>query len=390
MISVADAQAQIARLIQPLATQTIPLTEAAGRVLATPVLATRDQPPFPASAMDGYAVIASDLADGAMLNVVDEVPAGDFRDITIRSGQAVRIFTGAPVPESADHILIQEDAERSGNQIAVKPGRDAAHYVRPAGGDFIKGAKIDAPRLLGPSDIALIASMGHPRVEVYHQPDVALIATGDELVWPGEPPAKGQIVASNTFGLKAQLEAFGARVRILPIAGDTLASLKHTFDLARDADLIITIGGASVGDRDLVAHAAGKDGLNMAFHKIAMRPGKPLMAGKLGKSLFLGLPGNPVSSMVCGLIFVGPALRAMQGLTYQAPQSQKAVLASDLPANGPREHYMRAHLEDDKITPAKRQDSSLLTVLAGANALIVRPPHDPAKQAGSDVKFIKI
>jgi len=394
MISVAQAQAHIAQLITPLPHEMVALEDAAGRVLAAPIKALRDQPPFPASAMDGYAVRAADLSDGATLQVVDEVPAGDFRDLSLNPGQAIRIFTGAPVPSGADHILIQEDATRDGDTITLHANRDTSSYIRPAGGDFRIGTNLSAPRRLNPADIALAAAMGNPNLPVFKRPRVAIIATGDELVLPGETPAKGQIVASNSFGLKAQLESAGAQATLLPIARDTLASLAQTFDAAADADLIITIGGASVGERDLVAQAAGDKGLDLAFHKIAMRPGKPLMAGHLGRSVFLGLPGNPVSALVCGLVFARPIIGAMQGLGFTPPQQFTARLAAPLGQNGPREHYMRARLEQSgdiqNIMPEARQDSSLLTVLSSANALLMRPPNDPPKDAGALVKFIHL
>lgn len=235
-----------------------------------------------------------------------------------------------------------------------------------------------------------MASMNIPTVPVTRKPVVALISTGDELVMPGEDPGPDQIIASNTFGLKAMLEEAGAIARLLPIARDTVSSLRTGFDMARGADLVITIGGASVGDHDLVGQVAGDLGMDRVFYKVAMRPGKPLMAGHLNDAAMVGLPGNPVSAMVCGYLFILPMIRAMLGLGTGARPLQQATLASDISQNGPREHYMRAVIENGKVTVFDNQDSSLLTVLAQANALIVRPPNDPALHAGDPVNFLAI
>ena len=232
--------------------------------------------------------------------------------------------------------------------------------------------------------------MNISKVSVTRHPDVALISTGTELVMPGESPGPDQIIASNTFGLKAMLEAIGARVRVLPIAHDTIPALTTAIKLAKGSDLIITIGGASVGDHDLVGDVAETLGMERAFYKVAMRPGKPLMAGKLGNAAMIGLPGNPVSAMVCGVVFVQPVIRAMLGLGKTPLPHAKARIAQDLPENGPRAHYMRARIEDGQVTAFERQDSALLTVLAQANALLLRPPHDPALQTGAEVAFVPL
>jgi len=391
MITVEEAQVKIAKLLPVLDTEHIPLAQAGGRILRGSVIAQRDQPPFAASAMDGYAIRRADLSPGNTLTVIGEIAAGHGADLTLGPLEAVRIFTGAPLPIGADHILIQEDATRVENTIKIHEGHDTASYVRPAGGDFPKGYELCGPKKISPSDLALMASINAAQVEVSKRPVVAIIPTGDELVWPGDTPRHDQIIASNNFGLKAMFEAEGAEVRLLPIAKDTPQSLQNVFELAQGADLIVTLGGASVGDHDLVQDVAKEQGLDLSFYKLAMRPGKPLMAGLIGDTPMVGLPGNPVSSMVCGQVFLKPAIRAMQGLTYQSDPLFDARLSADIGPNGPRVHYMRANVElNDGIwacMPNERQDSSLLTVLSHSNALMRRPAHDPAQKAGSVVKF---
>jgi molybdopterin molybdotransferase len=394
MISVEEALAACLALARPVGTETVRLAEAGGRVLATSVIARRDQPPFAASAMDGYALRGADHVAGAVLRVVGEAPAGRAWAGRIGPGEALRIFTGAPVPEGADLVVIQEDVTRHGDKITLGATPGDVTNIRPAGADFRVGARIEAPRRLSPADVALAASMNVPDLEVSRRPEVALIATGDELVSPGEDPRADQIVASNTYGLKAMIEAEGARARLLPIARDTAASLEQVLRLAEGADLIVTIGGASVGDHDLVGEVAAAMGLDRAFYKVAMRPGKPLMAGRIGDSVLLGLPGNPVSSMVCGEIFLVPMLHAMMGLPTGERRRFRARLGQDLPANGPRAHYMRSDLmpghDFPEITPYGSQDSSLLTVLSQANALLVRPPHDGPRRAGDLVEYLPL
>lgn len=385
MISVAEALAHVFDLADPLPSETVSLRAAVGRVLAEPLVARRHQPPFRASIMDGYAV----AGEAQSYRVMGETPAGSDAVARISDGEAVRVFTGAPVPEGATRVVIQEDVERDGDAITVRPGADEQVYIRPVGRDFKTGDIVAAPRRLTPALIALAASMNAPEVTVARRPIVAIIATGDELVMPGEEPGPAQIIASNSFALAAIAESEGADARLLPIAKDTTESLEAVFALAKDADLIVTIGGASVGDYDLVGKVAGSMGLDRAFYKIAMRPGKPLMAGRLRGRAMLGLPGNPVSSIVCGHIFMRPLLRAMQGLPKAALTTRTAPLAQAVGGNGPREHYMRATLKDGALTVADRQDSALLTVLAEANALVVRPPHDPPRDAGTEVTFIE-
>ena len=394
MISVDEALGRLFALSPTLPTETVPLRRAAGRVLAEPVIAGRDQPPFAASAMDGYAIREADHRSGATLTVIGEAAAGNGFSGKIEAGSAVRIFTGAPVPDGAERVVLQEDVRRDGDQITLGDRLESATNIRAAGQDFRAGHRIDAPRRLRPSDLALIASMNRPEVTVVRRPVVAFIATGDELVMPGENPGPDQIIASNTFALAALAEAEGAEARMLPIAGDSEASLRFAFELAGDADLVVTIGGASVGDHDLVGSVAEAIGMERSFYKIAMRPGKPLMAGRLGQSVMLGLPGNPVSSIVCGHIFMLPLLRAMQTLPAEPAPVRRGVLARAVEANGPRAHYMRARTDlrggTVHIHPFDRQDSALLTVLSSADALLIRPVGDGPQPAGAAVEYIPL
>jgi molybdopterin molybdotransferase len=390
MITVKQALAEVLNLVSPLPSETVPLRQAAGRTLAAPAAAQRDQPPFASSAMDGYAVIGVEVEPDAMFKVIGEAAAGHAFDGEIKAGQAVRIFTGAPVPKGATRVVIQEDVIRKDDLITLRRDLDEATYIRPAGGDFKSGDELAAPRLLTPSDIALLASMNIDQVTVTRRPVIALMATGDELVMPGENPGPDQIIASNNFGLAALVEQHGAEARMLPIARDNRASLEAAFALCEGTDMVVTIGGASVGDHDLVAQVAGDLGLERAFYKIAMRPGKPLMAGKMMGIPMLGLPGNPVSSMVCGHVYLLPAIRAMLGYAPEPRPRMQATLTCDMPANGPREHYMRARVQAGQITPFERQDSALLTVLADANALLIRPVDAPEIGKGQTVDYIPL
>jgi molybdopterin molybdotransferase len=389
VISVEAALARCLALAAPLPPEPVPLARAAGRWLAAPAMASRDQPPFDASAMDGYAV-AGDPGPGDRFHVIGEAGAGHAFDGLVGPGQAVRIFTGAPLPPGATRVVIQEDVTRDGDRITLRAGADAATHVRPRGQDFRAGDSL-APRRLGPADLALLAAMNLAAVPVTRRPVVALIPTGDELVMPGEDPRPDQILASNHFALAAMVEAEGALARLLPIARDTEAELATVLDLARDADLIVTIGGASVGEHDLVARTAG---FQAEFWKIAMRPGKPLMAGRLHGVPMLGLPGNPVSAIVCGHLFLLPMVRAMLGDPAPAPLARRARLAVDLPANGPRAHYMRARLGAGEglpaITPFDRQDSALLSILGQADALLIRPAEDGPRGAGATVDYLPL
>lgn len=390
MIPVAQALQHLFDLVSVVDIEHVPLRAARGRILAKDVAAQRTQPPFDASSMDGYALRAAEVEPDAMFKLIGEAAAGHGFDGTVGAGQCVRIFTGAPIPDGADFVVIQEDVTRRGDLITLNRDLGKKSNIRPAGGDFTAGDLTRAPRRLNPADIALLASMNVDSVPVFRKPRVAILATGDELVAPGETPGPDQIIASNSYGLAAQLEDLGAQPQLLPIAGDTENALTTAFGLAAGADLIVTIGGASVGDHDLVAGVAASLGMEQSFYKVAMRPGKPLMAGTLKGTPMIGLPGNPVSALVCGTVFVAPMVRAMLGLEQKAAPRRVAALAAPLDANGPREHYMRAHVDADGLRVFDRQDSSLLTVLAGANALLVRPPHDPAQPVGASIQYVAI
>lgn len=388
MISVEEALARCLALVTPMAAETVPLTDAYGRWMCAPAVARRDQPPFAASAMDGYAV-AGDPKPGDSFAVVGEAGAGHAFGGRVGTGDAVRIFTGAPVPAGATRVIIQEDVAAGGARITVKDGADAGPHIRPLGQDFRAGDSL-SPRRLRPNDLALLAAMNIAEVPVSRRPVVALIATGDELAMPGEAPRPDQIIASNSFALKAMVEAEGGEARLLPIARDTEAELATVLALARDADLIVTIGGASVGDHDLVGRVAG---LERAFWKIAMRPGKPLIAGRLHGVPMLGLPGNPVSAIVCGHLFLVPMLRAMLGAA-PGPFPRRAILGADVGPTGPRTHYMRARLSEGDglpvITPFERQDSALLSILGQADALLIRPLGDGPRPRGEAVSYLPL
>lgn len=390
MISVDEALALVLDLVEPAATETLPLGESYGRSLAKDAIATRNQPPFAASAMDGYALRASEAFVGAKFEVVGEAAAGHGFSGQIAAGQCIRIFTGAPVPDGLDRIIIQEDVSRSGAQITLSDNLDKSFYVRPLGVDFKVGSALKSPCKIGPSEVSLAAAMNIPHVTVYKKPTVAIMATGDELVMPGEVPSPDQIVASNVFGLAAICQAAGAVPRLLPIARDNHDSLRQAFELAKGADITVTVGGASVGDHDLVGTVATDLGLERAFYKIAMRPGKPLMAGRFQKGALLGLPGNPVSALVCGKLFLEPMIHKMLGGTSLGCTTRTAPLLHSIEQNGPREHYMRGLVSTEGVKIYERQDSSLLSVLASANCLIKRPIADRPREAGELVDIIDL
>ncbi|MFN6951811.1 MAG: gephyrin-like molybdotransferase Glp [Albidovulum sp.] len=394
MITVEEALERLFALCPILPEEPVALRKAAGRVLIRDVVAALNQPPFAASAMDGYAVHETDHSTGTRLKIVGESSAGKGFSGTVKPGEAVRIFTGAPVPEGAGRVVLQEDVTREGCWITLGHRLEAARNIRAAGQDFRVGDRVLAPRRLRPADLALIAAMNVPEVVVARRPVVAFVATGNELVMPGEAPGPDQIIASNGFALAAMAEAEGAEARVLPIARDDLDSIRFALELAADADLIVTIGGASVGDHDLIAPVTEAMGMERSFYKIAIRPGKPLMAGKLGSSALLGLPGNPVSAIVCGHVFMIPMLRAMQGLPPAAVPRGRARLAHPVEANGPRAHYMRARLgRDDSgitISAFEQQDSAMLSIFSQADALLIRPMHDPARDAGAEVDYLPL
>ena len=388
LIPVAEALERALALVAPLGAEDVPLRGAGGRVLARPVVARHPQPPFDASVMDGYAVRAEEARPGATFRVVGEAAAGGGPAPAVGPGQAVRILTGAPMPEGASRVVIQEDVAREGDAITLSDALDPGPYVRPAGGDFAPGDALP-PGVLTPGRVALAAAMGAAVLPCARRPAVAILATGDELVPPGEPLGPGRIHASNGYGLAAMVEAAGGEARLLPIARDDERSLREVIGLAEGADVVVTMGGASVGDRDLVGPVLEAMGMRRSFWRVAMRPGKPLMAGRLGGAAVLGLPGNPVSSLVCGRVFLVPMLRRMLGLDpAEAPLPMR--LASPLGANGPRAHYMRAAREGGAVRVAERQDSALLSVLAASDALVVRPPGDPARREGDFVDVLPL
>ena len=393
MIPVADARRQILEAVPLVATERIALSEALGRVLATDVTARTDQPPSAVSAMDGYAVRAADVeATPCDLAVVGEAPAGRPFDGTAETGEAVRIFTGAPLPAGTDSVVIQENTEsRDDGRIRVLAGAPAGKHVRGRGIDFRRGdALVTAGSVLTARDIGLSAAADWPWLSVRRRPRIALLATGDEIVLPGEARRSGQIVSSNTFALEAMIRAVGGDAIDLSLVPDDPAALRAAIDGVRAFDLLVTTGGVSVGAYDLVGQALQEAGLTRHFWKIAMRPGKPLLFGTLPEGPpVLGFPGNPVSTFVCALVFLLPALRAMQGLE-PGPASTLAVLGCDLPANDLREDYLRAtasRTPDGVMTvhPFELQDSSVLSLLARADCLVIRPPHAPSAPAGTPV-----
>jgi molybdopterin molybdotransferase len=400
LLPVEEAQARLLAAVRPVGTESLALSQAQGRVLGADLAAKRTQPPFPASAMDGYAVRAADLSPGTSLKVIGESAAGHRFHGALQAGEAVRIFTGAPVPDGADTILIQENAQGVGGPIitalqAEPPGR----FIRPAGLDFREGdILLKAGQRLGAAQLSLAASMGHAELQLRRRPRIAILATGDELVPPGSDCGPDQIIASNSFGLAAQIIDAGGDPVDLGIARDDLPALDEAFDRAArlEVDAVVTLGGASVGDHDLVQKALARRGLALDFWKIAMRPGKPLMFGRVGPQLVLGLPGNPVSSLVCGIVFVQPLVRAMLGLPDPAKLPTIMVrLGRDIPANDERAEFMRATLTTgiDGIataTPFERQDSSMLSRLSNADALLFRPSHAAAGRVGDIARAIPL
>jgi molybdopterin molybdotransferase len=397
MLAVAEAQARILAALGPVGAETVSLAQSAGRTLAVDLVAKLTQPPAAVSAMDGYAVRAADITNApASLRQIGTAPAGHPFPGRIGQGECVRIFTGAIVPEGADTILIQENAEADGELIRAKQSEPVGRFVRPAGLDFKRGQNLlPAGTVLGPRQIGLAAATNHAWLEVRRRPRVAILATGDEIVLPGTEPLPGQIVSSNSAALAAFVEQAGGIASVLPIAPDTTEALQALAAGARGADLLVTTGGASVGDHDLVRAALGQSGLALDFWQIAMRPGKPLMFGRYGDVPMLGLPGNPVSSLVCAVLFLGPILATMLGRANPLPKRRRAILGCDLAANDMREDYLRAKIAADEngnlvATPFARQDSSMLALLATADGLVVRPPHAPAAKQGDSVQFVEL
>jgi len=397
LLSVDDALALVLKGLAPLDVEQVSLADAQDRVLAEDLAATLTQPPFDASAMDGYAVRSADLtALPATLDVVGEAAAGARFTGTMKPGQAVRIFTGAPVPHGADTIVIQEDTEGSAARVVVKAAASAGKHIRLRGQDFKQGeVLLRRGTTLGPRSLMLAASMNHAVLPVRRKPQVAILATGDEVMPPGSGLGPDQIVSSAGYGVAAAVAAHGGDAVPLGIARDDPESIATLASTGAGADILVTIGGASVGERDLVASALEREGLVLEFAKVAMRPGKPVLFGRLGTQRVLGLPGNPVSALLCTYVFLVPMLRAMLGVHGDGHPVPEAVLGADLPANGERQHYLRATStwrEDGTrvVRPLPSQDSSLVAALAKADCLIVQAPQTPAIPQGARVKILPL
>ncbi|MBY0331909.1 MAG: molybdopterin molybdotransferase MoeA [Acetobacteraceae bacterium] len=397
MIAVEEARGRILGALAPTPAETVALPEAWGRVLAQPVIARVTQPPADVSAMDGYAVRAGDAVAGAALRVVGAAPAGHPFEGSVGPGEAVRIFTGAIVPPGADGILLQEDAAVAAGGIirvgeTVRPGR----WIRRQGLDFAAGeAVLPAGRRLTARDIGLAAASNHAWLAVHRAPRIGILATGDEIALPGDPIPPGGIVSSNAHALAALVRSAGGVPIVLPIAPDDKGAIAAIATAARGCDLLVTTGGASVGDHDLVQSALGPEGFALDFWQIAMRPGKPLIWGRLGPTPLLGLPGNPVSALVCGVIFLIPALQRLCGQAAEAPRTVNAVAGAALAANDRRFDHLRAVLSQDAAgrlvaTPFPAQDSSMLKTLARADGLILRTPLAPPLPEGADVEVIPL
>jgi molybdopterin molybdotransferase len=368
-------------------------------VLARDIAARRTHPPQAMSAMDGYAVRAADAAHvNAKLKVIGEVAAGRPFDRALGAGEAARIFTGGVIPDGADAVVIQEDTVANDNCITVNEAAVTGRHIRPAGVDFREGdVLLSAGGRLTERDLSLAASMNYPELPVRRRPKVALLATGDELVMPGSTPGPGQIVYSNGYALRALARAEGADTVDLGVAADTMEATTSGIRRARDlgADILVTTGGASVGDHDLVKESLEAEKVTIAFWKIAMRPGKPMMHGRLGTMRVVGVPGNPVSSYVCTWLFVVPLIRALSGRKLIYHTRESALLGRDVGANDVREDYLRARLEERPdgsliVTPVNHQDSSLLANLAAAQALLIRAPFAPAAKAGERCEILRL
>jgi molybdopterin molybdotransferase len=397
MITVAEARSRILAAFKPLAAEQVALTAALGRVLAEDVTARVTQPPAAVSAMDGYAVRSADIARVPVrLRVVGSIAAGHAYDGAVKNGEAARIFTGAALPSGADAVVIQEDTTAEGDHVQVRASVHAGRHVRAAGTDFNKGDRLlKAGRMLTARDIGIAAAMNTPWLRVARRPRVAILATGDEVVMPGDAIGPTQIVSSNSLSLSAFVTACGGAPIHLGIAPDNLDMLRTMAQGAAGADLLVTSGGASVGEHDLVQKALGQAGMELDFWKIAMRPGKPVIFGRIGSTPVLGLPGNPVSALVCSTLFLRPAIEAMLGRTAAVAPMSTALLGLDLPENDSREDYLRAEISYDDAgrcvaTPFPKQDSSMLSLMARADCLIVRPIGAPPIKAGNPVPIVAL
>ena len=396
MISVEEALARLLELLTPLPAEQVSLADGLGRVLAEDVAARRTQPPFAISAMDGYAVHADDLSRiPVLLRIVAEVPAGAGFGGHVGAGEAARIFTGAPMPAGTDTVVVQEDTERDGDRVRVLEGAPCGRYVRRAGLDFGQGdILLCAGRRLTARDIGLLAAMNRPWLFVHRRPRIGILSTGDEVVMPGEPIGPHQIVSSNSLALTAFVAACGGIAVSVGNAPDDPAALRRIAAATSGVDLLVTTGGASVGEHDLVREALAADGFELDFWQIAMRPGKPLMVGKYRGTPMLGLPGNPVSTFVCALLFLKPALDRLGGLPAAASAMPAVKLGVALAENDRRQDYLRARLVRaadgaEEAFAFEVQDSSMMRFLSAADCLIMRPPHAPAVPAGTSVPILR-
>jgi len=395
-MTVEEARGRILAGLRPTPAETVALAQAWNRVSATDIAARLTQPPADVSARDGYAVRGADGALGASLRVIGAAPAGHPFGGSVGAGETVRLFTGSVVPAGADAILLQEDATRDGDTVTVNEAVAAGRHIRRAGQDFARGdVVIPAGRKLTARDIGLAAAANHPWLAVHRAPRVAILATGDEIALPGEPIPAGGIVSSNSHALAALVRAAGGEAVVLPIAGDTKEAIAAVADAVTGMDMLVTTGGASVGDHDLVIAGLTERGLTVDFWKIAMRPGRPLMHGQLGAVPVLGLPGNPVSALVCAILFLLPALARLTGLPAGPPPTTTAVLGKALAANDWRADHLRATLAqgaDGRLvaTAFPVQDSAMLRRLALADALILRAAHAPAVAEGAEIPIIRL
>jgi len=396
VIGVEEARDRILAAITPVGVELVAIADGWNRVLGAGIAARLTQPPEDVSAMDGYALRAADAAIGARLRVVGAAPAGRPFDGTLKWGEAVRLFTGSVIPAGADTVLLQEDAVAEAETVVVGQAPNPGQHIRRKGQDFALNDMLLTPgRKLGARDIGLAAATNHPWLTVHRRPRIAILATGDEIVMPGEKLGAGGIVSSNSHCLAALVRAAGADPIMLPVAGDSIAAIQAAAAAAAGADLLLTTGGASVGDHDLIQAGLGQSGFTLDFWKIAMRPGKPMIFGRLGDMPVLGLPGNPVSAFVCAILFLLPAIARLSGMPADAPPTESALLGAKLKANDHRADHLRARLSrtpdgDLRATPFERQDSALQTVLADADALILRPPHAPALPEAARVRIIRL
>lgn len=396
MLSVAEALARVTADLDPLPAEDVTLAEASGRVLAQDVAARLTQPPFAASAMDGYAVRRADVRNlPAKLSVIGEAAAGHPFQGEVAEGEAVRIFTGAPVPEGADLVVIQENAAPHDDRVEIL-ALSAENFVRPAGGDFAEGdILLQAGTRLKPRDLLLAAQTNYATLQVRRRPMVTLLPSGDELVPPGTPPGPGQIISSIPAALAPIIRQAGGDASVTGIARDTMESLAARILDASGSDILLTIGGASVGEHDLMRRALEQAGYSIEFQNIAMRPGKPLLYGRRGTQRVVGVPGNPVSAVLCAALFLRPMIARLLGGPGAEIPTRTARLAAVLEANGPRQHYMRARIERIEdgvpvVSVLASQDSSLVSLLAAADCLIVRAPHAGRAEPGESVDIVDL